>query len=358
MINVCIIGNGFDLYHKLPTTFSDFIKKRRNIEKNEFRYNVYYNEILSSYQRHNDALSNRPFKADTDWNNVEEYLACCSGKAIEYQKMKQTFISDFSKYLQENVIENINKINSKVLNKKIIEILNTQDIILNFNYTNTLNMYIDKNEYENKVFHIHGSLEEGELIIGHGISFDLISKVTNQNISFKSKDEERKLRNGLYKYQFDALENYEETISKIESGSRIKLTVIGHSLGITDTYELKKIIDVADVIDIYVYRKQEISVYKSQLRDIYGVNLKETEVNFFVELFDSNILFPYSSKEIIERELSSKRFAYTENDLIDKIANLNGINPTWEIENAVINHYTLKSRISTGIENNGKPISK
>ena len=44
--NVLIIGNGFDLYHKLPTRYTDFLFLVRNWEK---FYSLYTEQLIKSH---------------------------------------------------------------------------------------------------------------------------------------------------------------------------------------------------------------------------------------------------------------------------------------------------------------------
>ena len=45
--NVLIIGNGFDLYHKLPTRYTDFLFLVRNWEK---FYTLYTEQLIKSHK--------------------------------------------------------------------------------------------------------------------------------------------------------------------------------------------------------------------------------------------------------------------------------------------------------------------
>ena len=52
--NVLIIGNGFDLYHKLPTRYTDFLFLARNWEK---FYAMYTEQLIKSSKMKSEELS-------------------------------------------------------------------------------------------------------------------------------------------------------------------------------------------------------------------------------------------------------------------------------------------------------------
>lgn len=334
-INICIMGNGFDLYHKLPTTFNDFIEINSS--------GVYVSAVKNSYQNHNDGKSSKQFDARRDWNNIEEYLACynTSISREELPKIKQVLNGDFIDYLNGMIVDKINDIDRRVLDQNIIDVLKKQTLIINFNYTDTVRKYVLEDEYESKVFHIHGRLEDNDIIIGQGIASDLVQEVSMDPITTMTKSKEIKMRKNLYSYQYIPYEKYKEFRNEIEGGKKINLTIMGHSLGLTDSEELKRIINSADNITIHIHRKKEESAYMRKLKEIYKVDTSAVKIEFKCDLRNDNILFPVSSINLLGQEIKARGGIFTEMDLVNDIKTM-GNTDVYKIKKIMLERYTQK----------------
>ena len=76
--NVLIIGNGFDLYHKLPTRYTDFLFLVRNWEK---FYALYTEQLIKSHKMRSEA-------------EHEQF----SVSVNEYGKLTEEALEDFANY--------------------------------------------------------------------------------------------------------------------------------------------------------------------------------------------------------------------------------------------------------------------
>lgn len=187
-MNLFIIGAGFDISHNVPGRYADFKSFMENIAS------PYYLEQPCA-STINGMKTLRPFDAI----NVLKYIISKSGNDEEWKCFEETLgILDFSEFLIDtssgedmNYICDYNKQTMdtffKVSNtlKELFEnwvvqipvkaaknslfskLLSSNDIYLDFNYTNTLERtYAIQEEH---VFHIHG--EQGKpIIFGHGDS--------------------------------------------------------------------------------------------------------------------------------------------------------------------------------------------
>lgn len=200
-----IIGNGFDLFHQLPTTYYDLREYfRRSIEYRDWlgvSPDMYY---LSPIVIMDDLIMNAVFE---DWNITEKRVAVAVNKSAPLNKLQnkrlkekgipvldKTFLwsdfenvlgrIDFSEYLKDeeygsysirsafdclqsrfkkwiNSID-ISNVEPDLNFKKLIDY--TQDLFLTFNYTSTLEE-VYKVPIQN-ICHIHGKCGE-EIIFGH-----------------------------------------------------------------------------------------------------------------------------------------------------------------------------------------------
>ncbi|MCD8568930.1 MAG: bacteriophage abortive infection AbiH family protein [Geovibrio sp.] len=198
MNKLFIIGNGFDLAHKLKTKYSDFrdylVKAYPNATPSSFipegswspRGGMYFedDEVVSFYLDIIDSAENGQWKDLETALGVLDYTSCLpSGEnydedgdpdyrrnALCNEDNSEPLYYIFQKfpYFLKQWIQTIQVNTAKAQNKFKELISNKTDFFLTFNYTDTLEqLYMVE-----QVCHIHGTLPS-ELIIGHGAdSFD------------------------------------------------------------------------------------------------------------------------------------------------------------------------------------------
>lgn len=277
-MDVSIIGNGFDLRHGFPTTINQFLdddrvknkthnliicfyKKRKNIvgwvdfendlllffeyiEKlrksvkflapKSSDYKIIRSEFIDSYDAkifydviHSSSVIKGIKKSGFDIIILEDDWESQLTKATvqHYNEFKKLLKS----YLLE-IEENTNH-KSKILETNEISIINKSEKIFTFNYTNTLDRYVDKS----KIHYVHGSLNN-EIILGVPFS----NKVNIEGLQDIFKiTQSAKLR--LNKSIIDNKVN------------RVDLHFIGFSFGISDHYffqELKDWINNVNIKDL------------------------------------------------------------------------------------------------------------
>ena len=153
-----IIGNGFDLHHRLKTSYLDFrdgYVKKRNPKM--------WNDLLDIY-------GDAPKQDDTWWKDFENML----GK-VDYAHLEEDYYKlALAPSRVQNLLENqlpplfgywINGIN---INAKIDESLgiNSESMFFTFNYTLVLEKTYKVSD--NHIWHIHGSvIKSDDIVIGH-----------------------------------------------------------------------------------------------------------------------------------------------------------------------------------------------
>lgn len=172
MKTLYVIGNGFDLYHQLPTSYSNFCQE--------------YRELLD------DLYDYFPSKNDKyPWHRFEERLGTydpnflfseCNSLDINDEKFKLSMLyglEDDITTQAENVVSTLQRTFSEWIYS--IEInpdkiaahlkLMPNSSFLSFNYTATLEKIY--NISRDSVFYIHGCAERyDDLIFGHGLDVD------------------------------------------------------------------------------------------------------------------------------------------------------------------------------------------
>lgn len=190
-MNLNIIGNGFDLYHGLPSSYYYFgcYLIKHNPE--------FYEEIGKMYELHFMKMVGPPIAHDYEhvvddffWSDfeshlsrVDEFFVVESSEddlgleypdpveiELEQDKSADYIKSYFSKWIKDtlDVSENYSRIDNTIKTQNRM-VFGEEDYFLQFNYTHTLQelYHID----DEMIHYVHGECrgEEGEnLIVGHG----------------------------------------------------------------------------------------------------------------------------------------------------------------------------------------------
>jgi hypothetical protein len=161
-----IIGNGFDLFHELPTSYASF--------------NAYANEIGSDFEEHfrfsiNDEALWQDFETDLATFDSDNFFDLYNEIDIQRENFKYSEIYGLEDQLEQEstgVAEGIQELFFEWLAsidfsvKPLLSSFIDSDYILNFNYSPLLQETYAVNP--NNILHIHGSIHQGYLEFGHG----------------------------------------------------------------------------------------------------------------------------------------------------------------------------------------------
>lgn len=220
MNSLAIIGNGFDISHGLKTSYLNFASTLSDDLK------IRWEEVLSESDVNPD-----------NWYSFEEVIDELTRKW--YEDYLDTVVGNSSIFTKEELLHKIEKINTifSIMTEKLFEYIsieNKKKIILkeniqnrvledtpviNFNYTSTAECY------STKVYYIHGSIDEGAIVLGYKLRHENIG-IMNEATEFnKSKLREqinfrRYLKNkGLKDEEIDIeLKNFKTHLLRIFNG--------------------------------------------------------------------------------------------------------------------------------------------
>lgn len=246
-----IIGNGFDISHKLKTSYDDFEKFISNRDKE------LYNKISFMMKEHNTLICNskdqlkwsdfeRSFHEiiQGDWGqsfieeSIQEYLSDPGDPnfsdsdwgALVYELEEQLVPLAEVKTLFKEWISSIVEPTIKQHRPKYV--FNKEDMFFSFNYTTTLET-IYKIE-ESNIYHIHGDYQN--VIVGHnGIFSDNFSKEydpeNDQTMLSDAMGSISTLHADLSKDVDKQVDKMKESIFFSELKSVNKIYVLGHGYG-------------------------------------------------------------------------------------------------------------------------------
>ncbi|MGX9416573.1 bacteriophage abortive infection AbiH family protein [Vibrio sp. WJH972] len=277
-----IIGNGFDLWHKIPTSYQDFYKQHSGyLDQIEH----YFSSGLQKEDLWSD-FENVLGQFDVSILIAENNFIDFSGDDFPTKQMYgledavENFSHDTVQYITSSFTEWINGINLTSSGQKITFPEATQ--FISFNYTSTLQQIYEIPE-EN-VYHIHGSVRQtNSLIFGHS------EEVIYPNAE-EASYETVAINNGL-----QILEAFQKPVNDIVRSELNPwltnyndisvITVIGHSLNKIDLPYFSSIVNqFPDAIwQCYSYTPTEAIKHRSILEGI-GVPTNNLSVGIYEKL--------------------------------------------------------------------------
>ena len=174
MADLVIVGNGFDLAHKMKTSYGDFrnflIDKHPDIVESLEYYSLLEPQKLWSDFENNlsmldvDRLSSSTFLATQKGKNDDEYFSGEDDGALYFLSGEIGFIHSWSELVEEWITDHVEIPEDTIFKKQLF---NDDNLYLSFNYTETLEYSYGISD--NRVFHIHGRCGyTTSLLMGHG----------------------------------------------------------------------------------------------------------------------------------------------------------------------------------------------
>lgn len=307
ILKIAIIGNGFDLRHKMKTGFDDFIgyfKERNNkniIVKYFDKINAcngwldFEQELLNFFIHLSKFRTTVSFQGKRDkyiidkaifikspetmsfYHSVEEMEfeffsrdilngSVCINDDNWQQKLIKVVLDDFQ-LLKESLRNYLREIQDDFSTKKIslkgkeIQAISDADRVFTFNYTNTIDKYLQ----DKKVHYVHGSLEE-EIILGIPYSNEM--NIKELQYIFKTS---QSIKNGTNTEIYDSERN------------KLEIFLIGFSFGESDHYFFQEVKDWITrytlndykkmppiYFNVFYYKENAISDYLYNFRKFLG----------------------------------------------------------------------------------------
>lgn len=261
--NLYIIGNGFDIWQGLPTSYDNFnCYMCRNHSESHERIGQMYNQLNRNmlWKDFENQLSELNITRLVE-RNVDHWLNLMYAN-INNQLYVETEISNSFDTLDQDIKdffhEWVNNIDySKANNKRISNICKDKNaLFLTFNYTNTLERFYEVQE--ERICYIHRCTSNNSLlrpVVGHGISNNIIEKSVDnlhdvicklvishnklsdiqlqcEHMADMIISQIKEFLNGLYKDTKSCLDDNGTWFSKLTDIENIY--VLGHSLSEVD----------------------------------------------------------------------------------------------------------------------------
>ncbi|MDD9174414.1 hypothetical protein ERW49_14280 [Aliivibrio finisterrensis] len=264
-----IIGNGFDLWHKLPTGYREFYKENSDyLDQIEhyFSDGLQEEELWSDFE---SVLGQFDESILIDENDFMDF----SGDSFPTQQLYglEDAVDEFSHEIVDNItrcfrewIKGIN-IDNAVLQMTFPD----ESRFINFNYTSTLQVAYKVSE--RKVYHIHGSLEQRTpLIFGHTKT---VFNATADEDSYYTEaiNNGRSVLTALQKPVNEIIEDRLSPWIK-NNGDISMITIIGHSLNKIDIPYFQRIVNELPNVHWQCYSfNEEESINHAEILNSIGI---------------------------------------------------------------------------------------
>ena len=308
-----IIGNGFDLFHRLPTSYEDFRKYLKSNDEKIYDYVMEsYNTL--AYPSNTNVFIGGLENSDSNlliWNDFEKALGNLDEDVL------WEYVNNNMNYNYENWKDDDNHIAQRLLDKRLtiitdnvkvnlaswicsIDVLKAQNrlklsqdsLFLTFNYTKTLELYYSIPDF--KVNHIHGSTDiPHKIITGHNIlsqkrknKFDDIRMIECDELIYKAFQNTRKPVERIIENNKD----YFKSLCNIK-----EIHIIGHSLNEIDLPYFKEIVNnVPNNVEWFLFFKDKDDSRKNmkvKRNVLQSIGIDYRKINF--KLIESYNYDPY-----------------------------------------------------------------
>lgn len=319
MPNLIIIGNGFDLAHNLETSYPQFIKylvdsNRDNIiHKDLFirPVEMFYEELrrINHYDIHlrNTVKNNLLIQLILNhflqnWSDVEElyfrHLYNIGENSATYDKPEilnkefDQIKSALEKYLSEQESKSV-KIES--YNAMFSALDSESTLILNFNYTKTIERLYNSSLTKSDVLHFHGELgsDTNPIIFGYAASHEDARKLVEKNNNEFMKN----IKKHLYKRTAN-----EALLTKYLNHKQINVLILGHSCGLSDKLILNQILTHEHVETIRTFYFEKYENYFDTAVNIDRIMNDDEKFKKRVIDFSRSSRMPQNNDEQTQRE--------------------------------------------------------
>ena len=284
-----IIGNGFDLYHHLPSTyydFRDFVK-----EKDPFVFGIiekYFDYTGAFWHAFEENLSELD-----EFQLIRDILRSLGGDgwdedALEsYDPIFEYYTIGVLCQLKNYMIDWVRNLNLLPLSRKYPGIY-PDSLFISFNYTNTLerHFHIDPNH----INYIHGNAQKEacDLIVGH----DMDNSNMDYDVDDNQEGQGRLVVRSFLKYSRKPVEKIVKDNQSFweKLASVTEVIIIGHSLSFVD-------IPYFETIATYVSKKclWKVSYYNEVDAENHVNALKRCGIDF--RLIHSFNIYPSRPKQ-------------------------------------------------------------
>ena len=308
-----VVGNGFDMNIGIKSSYQSFLddigENYKLKEPSDFyKFNpLFQKDFNDNWSDFEGVFENLIFNA----NSIEDKKLACQtvdtyNQALEGLELQfYTYLSREYRQWKQPIVRKVNPVYSSIFRDAKV---------FNFNYTNTLTD-IGLKDLADKVYQVHGSLENRNIIFGGGfLEHNRVSEIVLPN----STDNDKLVR---IKKDHLLLKERDEMIRDIGSDDEMDLYILGHSIAGTDLNFLSKWIKKARKIYLFYYKRDYSEKMQTLLQNFKRDIVEKVQLIPFVDVL-------VDKEQVLEFNLSGEKLSEEEKGeeellLFQKLFNLN-----------------------------------
>jgi Bacteriophage abortive infection AbiH len=253
MSKLFVIGNGFDLWHGLPTNYALFYEFAKET-LDDFEQFCDVPQVGAWYDFENSL-------GRFDWSLLYDAHNYTDSLSDNFKPSEAYGLEDDLKEQADGYVDSIKELFQEWIEGIDVSVAEVKfafpidSSFINFNYTSTLQLVYGVKE--NRIFHIHGRADNlDELIFGHGETRVEIPELDENGDSNRTifSDAESAAKYPFYALQKpvdDVLKKHQDVFSHAKNVNEI--VIIGHSLNNVDLPYFKKLAEYAPNAQWLVY---------------------------------------------------------------------------------------------------------
>lgn len=311
MNNLILIGNGFDLAHGLKTSYNHFIEwlVNEHCKDGEFAkeflslpdFVIDYTTLVNKYQSgeldvHGAFKNQLIFSLIKDlslinWCDIESKyfgLLIGIGKNVKFNTKKLNESFEILKNYLHNYLKEQEQYAKPI--ESYSNLFSTLDsphtLILNFNYTHTVENLYGAEIKEGKIIHMHGELDsvDNPIVFGYAADHDEARELLNKN----DKEYLRNIKKHLYK----RADNEFRLLKYLTNTKDIDVSILGHSCGLSDKLILNQILNSENVLSIRYFYYKEYEFYFEAIVNIDRIMKRDEEFRERIINFKKSFRMP------------------------------------------------------------------
>lgn len=252
MKTIFVIGNGFDLAHELRTSYVDFISSLKTIPASNKLLNILKQNRLNLWSD----IEYTYFKLLNSYNDIKFLRRELRFESIfESTKYLDGNFEQLKQLLENYLLEEQERLELIKEYSNLFSTFNNENtLFLDFNYTNTVNKYLNGIGLLASHIKIHGELSSNDnpLIFGYAANDEEAKTLSDKNDEYLMKNIKR------LRY---LLSDNEIKLKKILDSTRydVDVYILGHSCGLSDRLILNELFTHPNVkgITLFNYGEEE-----------------------------------------------------------------------------------------------------
>lgn len=213
-------------------------------------------------------------KTDIEYNKIKPSIKALEDNEITLQELEELEQKIISRLGINATKKDLRKLLSSESALNYFDLLPESILFLNFNYTSTEKLYLNKNDYDDfgsykdkniEIIHIHGSLDKNQanpIIFGFGDELD-------DDYKLIEKLEDNVYLENIKSIKYLETENYKNLLQFINSG-KYQIFLFGHSCGTSDRTLLNTLFENDNCVSIkpFFYQWEDGNNYSDIIRNI------------------------------------------------------------------------------------------